>query len=82
MQFGAPGAAVPVIGPAAEPPKAKPAREKTRCDPKLVAAARECRDRWLENLNAGRFLPPANGKYDVARAIAHQAPAAAKLLAA
>jgi hypothetical protein len=34
----------------------------------LVAAARELRDRWLEQVNAGRLI--GAGKYDVSRAIA------------
>jgi hypothetical protein len=39
-------------------------------DPKLVAAARELRDRYTEQINAapGALLPPsACGKYDVSR---------------
>ena len=35
---------------------------------KPVAAARELRDRYLEQFNSGLVLP--NGKYDVSRAIA------------
>ena len=47
---------------------ATPAPRKN--DPKLVAAARELRDRWLEEVNAGRYLPGASGaKYDVSRLI-------------
>ena len=46
-------------------PKPKPVRMKN--DPKLVAAAREFRDRYLDEVNAGRMLPSANGKYDVSR---------------
>ena len=50
---------------------AKPKREKFRNDPKLVEAARELRDRYIEQINsggAGMLLPPsANGKYDVSR---------------
>ena len=38
-------------------------------DPRLVAAARELKDRWLEEINSGRYLPMANGKYEVTRAI-------------
>jgi len=48
--------------------KPKPAKKpKAKNDPKLVAAAREFRDRYLEEVNAGRWLPQANAKYDVAR---------------
>ena len=51
----------------------KPQREtkpQPKADPKLIAAARELRDRWMEEINAGRYLPEANGKYEVARQIA------------
>ncbi len=37
-------------------------------DPKLVEAARELRDRYLEQVNTNMLLPPsACGKYDVSR---------------
>jgi hypothetical protein len=55
--------------------KAKPRRaaEKTtvKVDPKLVAAARELRDRYLERVNADeRFvLPATTGKYRVGRSL-------------
>ncbi|HSV14657.1 MAG TPA: hypothetical protein VLI90_10375 [Tepidisphaeraceae bacterium] len=42
---------------------------KVKSDPKLVAAAREWRDRWLERVNAGQYLPAAEGKYEVSRAL-------------
>ena len=53
-----------------KPPKAK--REKMpkqprKNDPKFIAAARELRDRYLEEVNTGRILPAAQGKYDVSR---------------
>lgn len=55
-------------------PAAKPKRTpkpKRKNDPQLVAAARELRDRWLDEVNAGRYLPTAaNAKYDVTRQIA------------
>ena len=35
----------------------------------MVAAARELRDRYLEEFNSGRFLPVSNGKYEVSRAL-------------
>ena len=40
-------------------------------DPRLVAAARELRDRWLEGVNAGRVegLPEAGGRYEVGRVV-------------
>ena len=53
-----------------EKAKQKPTpRMRFKNDPKLVGAARELRDRYLEEVNAGRFLPGpgANGKYDVSR---------------
>ena len=34
-------------------------------DPQLVAAAREVRDRWLEQVNADPSTFLSNGKYDV-----------------
>ncbi|HLL91268.1 MAG TPA: hypothetical protein VK324_18360 [Tepidisphaeraceae bacterium] len=59
----------PPAPPAAEKPK--PAKKlKPRTAPHLVAAARELRDRWLEEVNAGRYRVQAAGKYNVARAIA------------
>ena len=47
--------------------------KQTRNDPRLVAAARELKDRWLEQVNAGLYLPQSNGKYEVSRAIEAQA---------
>jgi hypothetical protein len=38
-----------------------------KTDPKYVAAARELRDRWLEQVNAGRYLPATAAKYEVSR---------------
>lgn len=55
------------------------ANGKTRNDPKLVAAARELRDRYIEQINEGRLLPPnANGKYEVSRQL-EAAPSAMKV---
>ena len=42
---------------------------RQRNDPKYIAAARELRDRYLEQVNADRLLPSASGKYDVSRQI-------------
>ena len=53
-------------------PEAKAKKEpkpKRKNDPKLVAAARELRDRWLERVNAGLYLPPVAGKYDVSKTL-------------
>ena len=44
-------------------------KQKPKNDPRLVAAARELRDRWLEQVNSGQYLPEAEGRYDVSRAI-------------
>jgi hypothetical protein len=41
-------------------------KPKVKNDPRLVAAARELRDRWLEQVNRDGFALPA-GKYDVSR---------------
>lgn len=49
---------------AAEP---KPKREKQKNDPKLVAAAREFRDRYLDEVNSGRHMLESAGKYEVSR---------------
>jgi hypothetical protein len=58
---------------------AKPNREKFKNDPTLVEAARELRDRYIEQINAGLLLPPsANGKYDVSRQL-EAAPSAMKV---
>jgi ribosomal protein S18 acetylase RimI-like enzyme len=49
----------------------KPARQKqeaVKIDPKLLAAARELRDRWLERMNCGE-LGRIEGKYEIARLI-------------
>jgi hypothetical protein len=52
-----------------EPPKPKkPRKERQKNDPQYIAAARELRDRYLEQVNNGLLLPPAtHGKYDVSR---------------
>jgi N-acetylglutamate synthase-like GNAT family acetyltransferase len=49
--------------------KPRERKPKAKNDPKLVAAARELKDRWLERVNAGEYLFENAGKYDVARAI-------------
>ena len=50
----------------------KKKREKRKNDPKLVAAARELRDRWLERVNKDPAMLQggSNGKYDVSKALA------------
>jgi hypothetical protein len=59
------GAVVPSVIEEKVEPKEKKAAVKN--DPRLVAAARELKDRWLEQLNATPLL--ARGKYDVSRAL-------------
>jgi hypothetical protein len=73
----------PAAPKAAQPkPQKKP---NAKNDPKLVAAARELRDRWLEHVNSGATLIESVGKYDVTRALpdaTSPAPAPALLLPA
>ncbi len=55
---------------ATAPAPAKPKREpkkKAKNDPKFVAAARELRDRYLEQMNTSPLL--SQGKYDVSRTL-------------
>jgi len=50
----------------------KAPRAKVKNDPKLVSAARELRDRWLEQVNAAQSELPsmgASGKYELSRQI-------------
>ena len=54
---------------AVEKAKKEP-RPKRKNDPKLVAAARELRDQWMEQVNADASLLLPAGKYDVSRALA------------
>ena len=73
VQFGSPDSEpvpVPAGGVVKKDKSAKPEREKVKADPKHVAAARELRDRYLEQFNSGqaqRGLPA--GKYHVAVAL-------------
>src|SRR5438105_826962 len=55
-----------------EKPKREP-RPRAKNDPKLVAAARELRDRWMEEINSGRYLPAASGKYEMSRVLEERA---------
>jgi hypothetical protein len=61
LRFAAPVTTVPASKPKREP------KPKVKNDPKLVAAARELRDRWLERVNADPSLLASQGKYDVGR---------------
>ncbi len=82
MQFGPPRAQASPMAERSvieqDKPQAKPAsaarakivREKHACDPKLIAAARELRDRYLEHVNATpEALPAPGARYDVTRAL-------------
>jgi hypothetical protein len=48
----------------------KPRAPKQKHDPKYLAAARDLRDMYLEQVNTERMLPGATGKYDVSRQLA------------
>jgi hypothetical protein len=51
------------------PMATEPSRKReTKNDPKLIAAARELRDRWLEQMNAGEDALQPRGKYQIGRA--------------
>ena len=65
LRFVAP---VPVTGEKVGEVVKKLPRKKAKNDPRLEAAARELRDRWLDELNARPVLP-VETKYDVTRRI-------------
>jgi hypothetical protein len=46
---------------------------KAKDDPRL-AAARELKDRWLQELAAGRYLPGGREKYAVGRLVGEPKP--------
>ena len=59
-----------------KPKRARPRKPRRKHDKKYIAAARELRDRYLEEVNAPgtpgglALLPPAaQGKYDVSRTL-------------
>ena len=82
MWFATPAPVETELKPAEAAP-AKPKRPKQRNDPKHIAAARELRDRYLDEVNSGRLLPAGAGKYDVSRQLAAACslePVAARLL--
>ncbi len=81
LWFGTPAAAKAVVPAGVEKP-VKTKKPKAKNDPRLVAAARELRDRWLEQVNTGQAnvaLPV--GKYEVCRAIGEERPAVAQIAA-
>ena len=49
--------------------KPKAEKIKRKADPKLISAARELRDRWLEQVNSGANQLPASGKYEIGRSL-------------
>jgi GNAT superfamily N-acetyltransferase len=63
-----PSPVAPVAASAIEKPK-REKKPKAKADPKLIAAARELRDRWLEHVNSGATMIEDAGKYDVTRAL-------------
>ncbi len=78
-QYGSP----PAVRPVAQlvPDKPKPQKKpKAKADPKLIAAARELRDRWLERVNDDPNALRAMGKYDVSRLIEGTHPAGRTML--
>ncbi len=72
MRFG-------TVKPAVEKAKKEP-KVKVKLDPRLKAAARELKDRWLEQVNGGMYLPMASGKYEVSRGIEEAEPMRTPLL--
>ena len=81
VQFGSPDsepAPLPAGGGVKKDKSAKPRREKVKADPKHVAAARELRDRYLEQFNSGIVLP--QGKYAVGRELTDPTSAAPQCL--
>ncbi len=62
----------PAGGKGVEEPK--PRRQKRKADPKLITAARELRDRWLEAVESQPDLLLPQGKYDLARALPESGP--------
>jgi GNAT superfamily N-acetyltransferase len=68
VQFGVPSEKVAVKDVAPDAKQAKAKKPKVKADPKLVAAAREYRDRALEYFNANPVLL-SQAKYDVTRVL-------------
>jgi hypothetical protein len=63
-----PGEPLPEDKPAKQP-KPKAEKIKRTCDPRLVSAARELRDRYLEHVNSEAHALRAIGKYAVSRTL-------------
>jgi len=65
-----PGYVPPTFEPVKKPRTAKPTKPPApKFDPKHLVAARELRDRYLENVNDGCWVLSSGGKYEVGRAI-------------
>jgi hypothetical protein len=62
--------------------KKKPKKQTVKNDPKLIAAARELRDRWLERVNSGTNAITGGGKYDLTRSLEAPVPAQMRALTA
>lgn len=62
-------------------PKQKVERVKRACDPRLISAARELRDRWLEQVNRDPAALSPQGKYEVSRALEEKESIAADTVA-
>jgi hypothetical protein len=77
LMFDIPRQGEPLPETKVKEPKPKAEKIKRVCDPRLVSAARELRDRWLEQVNATPLI--GQGKYDVSRAIL-QAPQVERVL--
>jgi hypothetical protein len=69
--------AVAPPAPAVKRPRSRGVKPNRKNDPKLVAAARELRDRYLEHVNAGGMALEGEGKYDLTRALPASPAAAA-----
>ncbi len=68
VRFGAPGLVLPTPIPEIIEKKQKTPKPKAaKVDPRLIIAARELRDRWLEGMNEAGMQ--SFGKYDVTRVI-------------
>ena len=53
-----------------KPPKSKACPEDSRrIDPKYLSAARELRDRYLEQMNSEGFALEGRGKYEISRTL-------------
>ena len=82
LRFVATPVAIEKVPPAVAPSVPRKRSPKRKNDPKLIAAARELKDRWLEHVNAGGAELISEGKYDLTRALPEPGEAKALLLPA